>query len=1076
MFESNITGAVNRWIWIVFSIAWFILVLVSYWAFHPYYSVALGQFPNLGIAVVLFLLSGGAWAAMALMPEGQKRKKSGRAINGLTLYGFILFLQLVAFGLYGSKNRLFDSDLGAALAYFLVFNILLHGAVFLVVLIHYSAGNWLMRRLAPWYASDTQKVLSLALGISLSGFVLAWLGLAGLLYGWLLWILAGGLLAWQWRPALGFARDILWKPTLRLPEKRWGAIPVFILLPAVAISNIAAIKLFPIGFDGAALYMNTAHLISDYHALPKGGQAFYWQVFLSLGEMLFGRVPVSILLSHFSVFFCIFALYRLSRLFMGRSASWLVAALFYLNPAVSFHAVVDEKIDLGFLFISLSALLLVLEHAVRLEGKKPAPAGQTLFTLGRWAIQEQVLIWALAGWLAGYAFGIKYTGLIGILALATYAVYRQLGSKAAIGAFALLTGLSFPLGVHKFSYLEVGDTSPWAFAGLGLLIGAPLLVWGSRRQLPSWRPLLARMGWFALFASLIFLPWMAKNLGENQHLSVDALLNGKLEKPILNAVKQRSGEIQYIYQKGMDILHQRGIELDEAQLAKVNDYLKGFEITGTTPDQRREALNKVKFYIYYQVLNDEQRDAMFGGLPLAGGNRAEEQERLSPEEEREAMQAAIALSEQNAVRAEVKRYIGYEPGLPLYLSIPYDLTANSTIPFQQYLDITFLFLLFFPMLFFGRNIGKNAVLIIVSLLIWTFSVYSLYALGGQPSDASVQAAIDNLLAMQGGALAPILGGLFRTIQTGFAGLGSALSGIYAWMAGFSFLGVFSALAALATLGYFLLRDRLDVLAAPFKGLLAYIFAFGFLYYILGNAIAWYGFALFSLLMLVFTYFFDKPEKLVGYGLERYARYWMLSGIGLYLLLTVALAFINTTKPKGSEQLLFLSPLLKYASSFQGAEETYASFIPFMGDVIDKLNEDPEARIYRVGTYFNYHIRFNDQRVLEDNQLSLYEQFSSRADDKNEFLRILKNSGVRYVLFDLNTAAIDQTPERSLAKKTQEFFELLVYSNDAQLLYTDNFVEDPAGGQFRMGNSIIYGKPGVFGNSTYHGTYVLYELK
>ncbi|MCB0554666.1 MAG: hypothetical protein KDD02_14045 [Phaeodactylibacter sp.] len=1070
MFDNMITSTANRWLWAAFSLAWFVLVFVSYWAFHPYYSVAVGRFPNLDMAIAIFLLCGGAWAALAFLPA-RKKSKNGRAVNGLAIYGFILFLQLVAFGIYGSRNRLFDYGMGAALMYFLVFNLLLHGAVFLIVLLHYALGNLIMQRLSPWYARDSQKVLSLAVGVSLSGFVLVLLGLAGLLYGWLIWILVAGLLAWQWRASLVFVQGLLWKPTLRLPNSKWGAIPVFLLLGTIAVNNIAAIKLFPIGFDGAGLYMNTAHLISDYHGLPAGGQAFNWQVFLSLGELLFGQAPIAILLSHFSVFFCLFALYRLSRLFMGRGAAWLVAALLYLNPAVSFHVVVDEKIDLGFLFITLSILLLVLEYPVRLAGKKPAPPNQTIFRLSRWAVPESALIWALAGWLAGYAFGIKYTGLISILALVTYAAYQQMGAKTAVGLFALLTGLIFPLGVYKFGYLELGNTSPWAFAGLGVLIGLPLLLWGGRGQWTLWKPLSIRMALFACSAGLVFLPWMGKNLNENRQLSIDALLTGKLEKPSLAPIQVRTQELQYIYQKGQEILQQRGIVLDEGQQAQINTYLSDIDLTGKSPEEKKQVLTRLKFYIYNQVLNEEQQSKVFAG-------RSPDTSNFGPEQEREQAKETpdISLYKQNAVREEVIRYIGYEPGLPLYLSIPYDLTVNSTIPFQQYLDISFLFMLFFPMLFFGRNIGKNVLLILLLLGIWAISVYSLYAASGPATAAAVRAAVDNLLSTQRGALAAPLGGLFRVIQTGFAGLGRSANGFYTWISGFSFLATFATLSGLAALGYFLLKGQLKELSVNFKGLLVFVFSFGFLWYFLGNAIVWYGFALFSLLLLVFVFFFDNQEKLATGGLEKYSRYWMLSGIGLYLLFTTALAFINTTKPKGAEQLIYLSPLLKYASSFQGAEETYSAFIPFMADVIKKLNEDPDSKIYRVGTYFNYHIRFNDRRVLEDNQLVEYEYLSSSMKDKNEFFRLLKNNGFKYILFDLNTAAIDQTPEQSLARKTQEFFNLLVYSNEAQLLYTDNFVEDPNGGQYRFGNAVLQGKPGVFGNSTARGTYVLYELK
>jgi hypothetical protein len=1062
MSNKGMTSVANRWLWIAFSLIWFVLVGVSYWAFHPYYSVALGQFPNLGMAVPLLLVTSAAWAGLVFWP-GRQKAKGSRAVSGLALYGFILLLQLIALGIYSSKQQLFGHSTLAALGYFLGYNLLLHGAIFLIVLIHYLIGNRVLQRLSPWYARDTQRVLSLAVGISISGFVLVLLGLAGLLHGWLLWALAAGLIIWQRQPAWAFARDLLWKANLRPPEGRWGLLPVMLLLIAIAVNNIAAIKLFPVGFDGSALYMNTTNLISDYHALPKGGQAFNWQIFLSLGDLLFGQMSISILLSHFAVFFSLFALYRLSRLFMSRSASWLVVAMLYLNPAVSFHLVVDEKIDLGFLFITLSMLLLVLEYGVRLKGKASAPENQVLFQLGPWAINEQVLVLALAGWLSGYAFGVKYTGLISILAMLVYLVYREAGTKAGLAALALLLGLLFPLRVYEFGYLELDGASPWLFASLAWLIALPLLGWAWRSGRQYWRPLLAKLSLFAIPAALAFLPWAGKHLYENQQLSFSALVEGKLEEPQIKLSVDEN--MQRLYQKGLEMLAERGIELDQVQIAQVNTYLDEMNLDAMGPEERRDALARVRMYIYNRVLTEEQRPRMFGGQ--------EPGTVVAPRSERE---ISGAVSRGRAVREEIKRYLGYEAGLPLYLSIPYDLTVNANIDIPQYLDIGFLFLLFFPLLFFSGRLWKNAILILVLMMIWTVSAYSLYAAAGPPAEAMINARINSLLANRPGLLTPLLGSLYRAIQTGTVDVGRSFHAFYAWLAGFSFLASFVALLGLAGLGYILLREKLAAWPSTFKGLLVFTFSFGFLWYILGNAIVWYAFALFSLLLLVFAYFYDKPEKLMGSELAKYTRYWMLGGISLYFLWTVALVFINTTKPRGSEQLLYLSPFVKNASGLQSRYDTYASFIPFMSEVVGKLNEDPDAMVYRVGTFFNYHIRFNDRRVLEDNQLAVFEQVSSRLTDKKEFFRLLKSSGFKYVLFDLGTASIDKTPEQTLTKKTQEFFNLLVYSPDAMLLYTDNFVQDPNGGQYRFGNAIKQGKPGVFGNTTAAGTYVLYELK
>jgi hypothetical protein len=1060
--DNGRTKAANHWLWIAFSLVWFVLVGLSYWAFHPYYSVALGRFPNLGMAVPLFAVTGVALGALAFWP-GRQKSKGGRAVPGLALYGFILLLQLIALGVYGSKQQLFGGSLAAALGYFLGYSLMLHGAIFLLVLIHYLIGQALVQKLAPWYARDSQRVLSLAAGISLGGLVLVLLGLAGLLYGWLLWVLAAGVLLWQRQAAWSFVTELLWKSKLRLPEERWGLLPILLLLVAIAVNSIAALKLFPVGFDGAALYMNTTKLISDYQALPQGGQAFNWQIFLSLGDLLFGQMSISILLSHFSVFFSLFALYRLSRLFLNRSASWLVAALFYLNPAVSFHVVVDEKIDLGFLFITLSMLLLVLEYAARLKGKKAMPAGQPLFHLGRWAVTEQALILAMAGWLAGYAFGVKYIGLMSILAMLVYVVQREAGTKAGIGALALLLGLLFPLGVYRFGYLELDGASPWLFAGLSWLVALPLLVWSWRAGELPWRPLIAKVLLFALPAALAFLPWAGKNLYENRQLSFQALVEGKLEEPQIRLDVEE--DIQRLYQRGLEMLQERGIILERWQEEEIQEYIRRMGLERMGPEERRDALTQVRFFIYNRVLSEGQRSSLFGGQ--APGTM--------PEARRE-REISGAVSSQRAVREEIKRYLGYEPGLPRYLSIPYDLTVNTNIDIPRYLDIGFIFLLFFPLLFFSRRWWKNAIMLAVLAVLWVVSVYSLYAAAGLPTDALVNGRINGLLANRPGALVGPLGEAFRALQIGTVGLGRSLHGLYVWLSGFSFLAIFASLLGLTGLGFFLFRERLPILSVPFKGLLVFTFSFGFLWFLLGNAIVWYAFALFSLLLLVWVYFFQKPEKLSDAVPLRYTRYWMGAGLGLYLLWTTALVFINTTKPRGSEQLLYLSPFLKHACGLQSTYDTYASFIPFLSESIEALNKNPEDKIYRVGTYFNYHIRFNDQRVLEDNQLAVFEQVSSQLNDKREFFRLLRNNGFKYVLFDLGTAAMDQTPEQSLSKKAQEFYNLLIYSPDATLLYTDNFVQDPAGGQYRFGNTIKQGKPGIFGTLSSFGTYILYELK
>lgn len=102
--------AMNKQILLAFGIVWTILVLIGYWGFHPYYSVALGDLPNLRLFLTLAILSGGAWWVY-------RTKKV--ELKGWMIYGFVLLLQSVTFLVYSSGADVFKESPVAHLPYFL---------------------------------------------------------------------------------------------------------------------------------------------------------------------------------------------------------------------------------------------------------------------------------------------------------------------------------------------------------------------------------------------------------------------------------------------------------------------------------------------------------------------------------------------------------------------------------------------------------------------------------------------------------------------------------------------------------------------------------------------------------------------------------------------------------------------------------------------------------------------------------------------------------------------------------------------------------------------------------------------
>ena len=158
------------------------------------------------------------------------------------------------------------------------------------------------------------------------------------------------LIIWQYQAVFRFLKTIFWNPIPKNQGKWSTQIPIFVLLFFIAFNAIGALKLFPIGNDGASIYQYKSHLVAMLGSLPEGGQAFDWSLFMSLGEILFGSETISILLSHTAGVLVIWVLFRIARLFVSKNKAWLAATIFYIIPAISFHAFNEGMNGKGLIF------------------------------------------------------------------------------------------------------------------------------------------------------------------------------------------------------------------------------------------------------------------------------------------------------------------------------------------------------------------------------------------------------------------------------------------------------------------------------------------------------------------------------------------------------------------------------------------------------------------------------------------------------------------------------------------------------------------------------------------------------
>lgn len=1123
----------NMRLWTGLTLMWTALILLVYWSHHPYYSVFFAQWPNGKLLFSLVLLVLGGWYTVT---------KLKWRTNGLKLYGFLLLLEAVAYGIYCRDLKVFEDGVSAHLAYFLGFNVLVHAAVLLVALAHYALGEWLLRPLAPRISKGSLPLLSLAGGISLMGAPLLVLGFAGLLKTAFVLPLLALPLVLQHRKVLELLRNLFLQPHTLPGKSGWSTAPLFLMFIPLTINLIYVLAPYPTGYDGAQLYMNTAHLIAGSGQLPRMGQSFNWELFMSMGEIVFHSATVSLLLSQLAIVACMFAIFRLGRLFLSREWAWLAAVLLYVTPAFAFHASIDSKVDLGFLFMALSVLLLFLELERNRE-KQPQDLPESV-RVGALSLPWQTWAWVLLGWMSGYLFGIKYTGLFAMIALLAVHFNRKAGWRGVTGL--MLTGIGglYLGGIHKFAYQDIGQASPVSL-GAGLLLpGLVFLFWGMQRYRVSWTSYLRGPLIFSLLALLAFSPWMAKHYQENRSFSPAKLVQGGKATPQLGAAPEVSPEYR---RKALEVrraiadFKAAGIQLEPVQEEALRNMVMRTDMTSLTLEQRKRFAEDLREQTAASVLRPEQRNLWFTrdetaleaerpdiareeeiidvmtslftrrGVDLedrqlsqirqkvqqlvAGGEadpddrswlaeaRAEILEEILTEEQRKSFPGleqrsgeglADRFSLSSSQREEIKRYIGYEPGLLLYLSLPYDMTMNTNVRFSRFLDVGFLLLLLLPFLFLGRSLVRNFLVVLSTVLLWLLSVRTLLHDKDVPSREVFDQMTREWVGRHEGWFSELILPLFSSLQWAAWQGSSLLAPIYRSMGQLPLIVSLGLMLGLAAAAYATLRSRLNP-SRDMRGLLVFMFAFGLTWFIFGNGIVWYGFGFFACLALLYAWIGANPDHLAGAALAPFVRKWWTGMIGLSLLLGTALPFVSAVQDQSLAEYIFQAPFLKYAGGKQTIDQIYFQFAPYMSETVKLVNSDPNKKVYRVGTFFQYHIKENDRRVLEDNQLGLYSNVTAAMEDKSDFIRLLKEKGFGYILYDLNTMSIDRTPDRSLTKKSQEFFMTLARSPLVRAAYTDNFIKDPAVPFTEVGGVRIPGKPGIGGENTLQGRFVVFEI-
>lgn len=337
--------------------------------------------------------------------------------------------------------------------------ILLDIVVWLGLLLVATALGRLGRRWFDYGTLLEEVVFSAALGLGTLSLLTFGLGLVGLFYRWLFWLLflvLAMILYPQIRAIAGQLQGRLILPAgTRL--NRTLAIYLGFILTLAFLQCLTP----PMAWDSQVYHLTSPKLYLQAHRLPVDIDLPYLG-FPSLLEMLFtagmllkGDI-VARLLHYTYGLLSLLALFAFARRYFNRKVAWLSMAIFYSVPSLVLIST-WAYVDLGLIFYEFTAFCALMRW---LEARDKWPG---LPNPGRAKAEERDRRWlALAAILCGLAMGIKYTGVILplILALIIALQVRRERRKGLLSWQETIKGLLF------FGLLAIVVASPWYLKNL----------------------------------------------------------------------------------------------------------------------------------------------------------------------------------------------------------------------------------------------------------------------------------------------------------------------------------------------------------------------------------------------------------------------------------------------------------------------------------------------------------------------------------------------------------------------------------------------------------------------------------
>lgn len=438
------------------------------------------------------------------------------------------------------------------------------------------------------------------------------------------------------------------------------------------------------------------------------------------------------------------------------------------------------------------------------------------------------------------------------------------------------------------------------------------------------------------------------------------------------------------------------------------------------------------------------------------------------------LQPTKAARKNTVIVEELQRFFGYEnPLLSRYLSLPYDASVNTNVN-GYHVEIGYLLLMFLPLLLiigFAKKPIWGIVTMLFSSLLVIISTSTSYIFSS--SLQVVRSNIPNMdryLARTEFADAPV-GNLVAYVYKFALTIYEPIKFVFTFISGAKDAITYPILIALFTLFTYILHVRIKDHTRLIKSMIFFLYFYLFLWSLLSGGIVWYGYLALPMGILVILAAAERFKNRPGLLNKS-----MFGAIMCFIVLWIGMVYVVRISHihqinRNSGKFMYDAAIIKYQTGAYSQRDVFDSYLTNINSAIDQINSDDQSLIYRAGTAFSYFIRKNDKRVLNDNLFGFFKNLENRYKDKETIAEVLKASGFKYIIVDLNAATYDKTPDKSVQKKFNRFMSFLNENTKLELLATNRTIKNLV--QMDQRAVTTYG---VFGNISKPGTYAVYEIK